>query len=94
MVVLAVVGALVLAPVVPWMLAVPGLYTVALISAGLALFIQGPSPCTLFAAPAIGVMHMSWGIGFLATLLTRRARSQPRAAASVAERKQFQVPGT
>jgi len=94
MVVLAIVGALVLAPVVPWMIAVPGLYTVALISAGLALFVQDPSPCTLFAAPAIGVMHISWGIGFLATLLTKGAHSQPRAAASVAEQKPFQVPGT
>lgn len=91
-IVLAIAGALMLALAIPWALVVPGLYLIALILVTLALFAEAPSPCTLFAAPAMGVMHVSWGIGFLTTLLTRRARPQPGAAASVTERQQIRVP--
>lgn len=57
------------------LLAVPALYAAALVVATLALLRRHPSPCTLAAAPALAVMHVAWGTGFLVAMA--RGRPEP-----------------
>lgn len=90
-VVVATVAAVLLAPVLPWVLAVPGLYALALLAATLALFARARSACALFAAPAMATMHFAWGWGFL-DAVAHRPRSHARQ--SVADGKPTELSGT
>ena len=63
--VVAIMLALIIAPVEPAALLVPAVYLGLVVIATLALFRHQPSRCTLIALPALVVMHMAWGFGFL-----------------------------
>ena len=62
--VLAVILSLLAAPIRAEFLLVPLAYLALISGATLTLFLRKPSPCTLFAAPAIATMHLAWGCGF------------------------------
>ena len=66
-------GAVLLAPAAPWLLAIPGLYVAVLAGASVALALRHRSACALWAGPALFAMHMWWGAGFAWQTLTRRA---------------------
>ena len=59
------VGAILIAPVIPIALWIPTLYLLALISASLFIMVKQKSLCGVYAGVALGVMHMSWGAGFV-----------------------------
>jgi succinoglycan biosynthesis protein ExoA len=62
---LAVMACLILAPVWPWMLVYPLAYIGALCAVSAWLAFRHRSVCGLFCGLAAGIMHMSWGAGFL-----------------------------
>lgn len=64
-----IVLAMLIAPVAPAALLIPAAYIGLAAVATLALFRYQPSRCTLIALPALVVMHMAWGLGFLVELL-------------------------
>lgn len=89
---IAILGSLLLAPVLPWLLAVPALYAALLVGTAFALVRQTGRSCALFAAPATATMHLAWGIGFLACVLDRTERrrfslSQPKPSECVSARQ-------
>ncbi len=65
-------GCLLLAPVQPLFLLIPVSYAGAVALGSIGLAIRSKSRCALFAAPAAIVMHLAWGTGFIATLLSAR----------------------
>lgn len=68
-VLIAITLAVLVAPVAPFALLVPGIYLGSLAVAVLGLFRSQPDRCTLIALPALLVMHMAWGSGFLVELV-------------------------
>ena len=68
LVVLAVAGSLLAAPLEPWFLAVPALYLAALVAIGSAMAIRARDRCLLAAPAALAAMHLAWGAGFLVTV--------------------------
>ena len=65
--------ALVLSPLVPWLLAWPILYILALVAVSGVATVKMASACGLWAGPALFIMHNAWGLGFLQTMLFGRA---------------------
>lgn len=63
--VIAIGIAAMVAPFTPAALLVPAAYLALLVIAALTLFRYQPDRCTLIALPALLVMHMTWGLGFL-----------------------------
>lgn len=88
-IVVAVTSSVLITAVTWWALAVPALYVVALGMVAVGLFAKARSVCTLFAAPAMAMMHIAWGIGFLTKLIG--TRPQPRRVQSVAARQPNKV---
>lgn len=66
---------LLLAPLLPQLLLIPILYLALMFGAGLGLAIIKKSVCALWAGPALLIMHMSWGGGFLFQVLKQRGRA-------------------
>lgn len=66
---LGVAGGLLLALVWPWGALVPALYFAAILTLTARIFAKAPSRCSLAAAPAMAIMHLCWGAGFLLALL-------------------------
>ena len=75
------VGALVLAPVLPALLAVPLLYALLCLGWAAALAAHAGDPWVLAAGPAAMIMHLSWGAGFLWSALRREKAPGPAAVA-------------
>ena len=74
--VLAVIFSLFLLPWIPLLALVPLSYLTLLVAVSTAFAFLKGSLCGLWTGPALGAMHMSWGLGFLAGLTkfgTRRA---------------------
>lgn len=74
--VLAVIFSLLLLPLLPLLALVPASYLSLLVAVSTAFAISKGSLCGLWTGPALGAMHMSWGLGFLVGLAkfgTRRA---------------------
>ncbi len=69
MILLASVGALVLAPLAPAVLAIPMLYAVACIGYGAAEAVRQRDGWLLATGPAAMIMHLGWGSGFLRACL-------------------------
>lgn len=65
-------ASLLLAAFQPLLLLIPLLYAAALAAGAIGLAYRSASRCALFAAPAAAAMHLAWGAGFVATLLTAR----------------------
>lgn len=70
----ALIGAALIAPVLPIALAYPAFYLGVLIAAALWLSVRHRSACALLAAPAAAIMHMSWAAGFLVQLVRSASR--------------------
>jgi succinoglycan biosynthesis protein ExoA len=70
---LALAGALAIAPLLPWALAAPALYVGALASASVFVALREKSLCGLGAGLALGAMHTAWAFGFLGETLTGTA---------------------
>lgn len=68
------VAGLVLAPVWPVTLLVPGLYALLCLGWGVMLAVRGGDPWLAGAGPAAMTMHMAWGFGFLRSLLKNRGQ--------------------
>lgn len=66
------VGGLLLAPLSPWFLAVPGAYAAACAVWALAAAAKARDPALLGIAPAAIAVHLGWGAGFLSTLARSR----------------------
>lgn len=80
MLVMGLAASILLSPLYPILLMLPGAYLLGLLASTLMLLRQYPSFCTLFALPAAATMHIAWGTGFWATLLsggTRPVQSSP-----------------
>ncbi|MBB4152246.1 succinoglycan biosynthesis protein ExoA [Sphingomonas jinjuensis] len=58
----------------PWLLLPAALYAGAVAFVAIGLAVKLRSGCALGAAPAIAVMHVAWGIGFLRMLASSAAR--------------------
>jgi hypothetical protein len=69
LVVLVSLLALLMAPLTPWVLLLPVAYLALLSGTALLLALRHRSPCALWAAPALLVMHLAWGSGFLIRLI-------------------------
>lgn len=67
----AVVGGLLLAPLTPWALLLPSGYLLLGLIVGALLARQLSDPAALAAPVALAAMHLSWGAGFLRGLLSR-----------------------
>jgi succinoglycan biosynthesis protein ExoA len=67
-----IVAALLLAPLAPWLLALPVAYLAALLVGAGALAKRHHSATAWLAAPAAATMHFAWASGFLLGLLTCR----------------------
>ncbi|MEL7040204.1 MAG: glycosyltransferase [Pseudomonadota bacterium] len=78
---IAILAALAIAPVSPMALIVPLGYFGVLAAASFAMLLKHRSLCGLLAGIALGVMHMSWALGFLShkigIMLTRGRRAGP-----------------
>ena len=61
-------------PLAPLGLAYPVVYLAGVGIAGTLIAVQHRSVCGLAAAPALAIMHTSWGIGFLVETLSRKPR--------------------
>jgi len=77
------VAALILSLVTPWALLIPTAYLAILTAYGSGLAICRRSACLLLAAPALAVMHISWGAGFIHRLLFGRSKTRARYDAAV-----------
>ncbi|WP_380872508.1 succinoglycan biosynthesis protein exoa [Sphingomonas sp. DBB INV C78] len=75
--------ALILALFTPWALLIPAAYLAILTVYGTALAIRRRSACLLLAAPALTVMHIAWGAGFIHRLLLGRPKAKVRYGAAV-----------
>ena len=65
---LAVLGngaALLLSPLLPWLLLIPLAYLAVLAATVAQLLLRHRAPCALWAGPALAAMHHAWGAGFL-----------------------------
>lgn len=74
---LAVLGngaALLLSPVLPWLLLIPLAYLAVLAATVLHLLMRHRSVCALWAGPALAAMHHAWGAGFLVQMARERMR--------------------
>lgn len=69
LILLAVAGGLVLAPFAPWLLVLPGLYALLLLAIGVQSTLRARDPAILAAPVALAAMHLSWGAGFLRTII-------------------------
>jgi succinoglycan biosynthesis protein ExoA len=77
-------AALVAAPALPALLFVPAAYVAGLSTAALSLLPRNPHWSTLLAAPAMGVMHSAWGIGFIRQAIkTAFDKRKPRPSVSL-----------
>ncbi|QXQ07592.1 glycosyltransferase family 2 protein [Sphingosinicellaceae bacterium] len=72
--VIALASAILLSPLLPALLLLPLAYVMALSVATFMLWRKSPSVCTLLALPAAATMHIAWGTGFCAALLSTSAR--------------------
>ncbi len=72
MTLIACILGLLLTPLTPWALILPGGYLAALAAASVAVAVKKRSICGLFAGPASAIMHMSWSAGLLRQLLRGR----------------------
>lgn len=87
-------GSLVLSPFVPALLVVPAGYLAALGAVAAGLAYRGRDRCALAAAPAMAVMHLTWGLSFAATVLKRAVfRGSPPAERGPAERTEVRYGG-
>jgi succinoglycan biosynthesis protein ExoA len=68
--------ALMAAPALPILLLIPTAYIAGLSAAALTLLPRNPHWSTLLAAPAMGIMHCAWGIGFIAQAISTVPRLQ------------------
>lgn len=59
----------------------PLAYAAGCVLAALFLALREQSACVLLAAPALVAMHLGWGLGFLATIISPAARRRPYAPA-------------
>lgn len=75
-------AALVLAMVTPWALMLPGAYLAVLAAYGLGIAVRHSSAVFLLATPALAVMHIGWGLGFIHRLLFEHPRTGYRYAAA------------
>ena len=64
-----------LAPVAPVTLLLPGVYFGALTASGVALAIEHGSLWVLLAIPAFATMHFAWGAGFLRRMMSGNRRN-------------------
>lgn len=77
-------AALLLAPWWPLLLAWPAAYALSLLLTSLVLAWRHRALCGLLAGPAAGLMHVAWGLGFLAAWLRApQRRWQPLPASAV-----------
>ena len=79
------VGGIALSPVVPLALAAPAAYLLGCVAWGLVDAVRARETCRVASGIAAVVMHMSWALGFLATLLpalASPAREQRQAPVS------------
>ncbi len=67
---------LLLAPLTPATLLLPGAYFAALTASGVALAIEHGSLSMLLAIPALATMHFAWGAGFLRRILAGSGRAE------------------
>lgn len=82
---LALCGALAIAPLVPWALAAPALYVGALGAASVVVAIRERSWCGFGSGLALGAMHTAWAFGFLGETLTGQPARAYEGAASQME---------
>jgi len=61
-------------PWLPWLLAWPGAYVLALLAGSLSIAWRRRSACGLLAGPVAGVMHVAWAWGFALGMLTLREK--------------------
>lgn len=73
----AVLGGLLLAPLTPWALLIPGAYLLLGLAVGALLAWQLSDLAALAAPVALAAMHLSWGAGFLRGLLSREKFTGP-----------------
>lgn len=66
---LAVILGIALLPVAPWFALFPASYLILLIGVSAAFAISKTSLCGLWTGPALGAMHMAWGLGYLVNLV-------------------------
>lgn len=85
--VMAMAAALLLAFFTPWTLLLPAVYLAILMVYGCVLAGRRRSACLLLAAPALAVMHFSWGAGFIHRLLSGRGKSEKRPGITVHHKK-------
>ena len=72
--VLGLAGSILLSPLLPWLLLLPVAYLLALAIATTSLVLQQRQVCTLLALPAAATMHIAWGTGFVAAMLSSGTR--------------------
>ena len=76
-------AAFTLSVISPWALLLPAAYLAILTAYGIGLAIRRNSACLLLAAPALAVMHVAWGAGFIHRLLKRRPMGAVRRDATL-----------
>lgn len=79
----AIVAALILALISPWALLLPAAYLAILTVYGISIAIRRNTACLILAAPALLVMHVGWGAGFLHRLMQRRPHAEIRCDAAL-----------
>ncbi len=72
--VLGLIGSFIAASQNALWLGVPGLYAVGLVTAAVWMAIRRRDAALLLLAPALAVMHIAWGLGFLSVLAWRPTR--------------------
>ena len=71
LILVAVTGGVLLAPLSPFTLLIPAGYLAGVVSATALLLLRARDACVVGALVAIPTMHLSWAVGFLSTLLPR-----------------------
>lgn len=71
--VIAIAGALALAPITPWPLVWPAAYLLLLCAVSLSAAAAWRNASGLWAGVALGLMHNGWGLGFLRTMASPAA---------------------
>ncbi len=61
----------------------PGAYLLLLVMVSLSISVSKRSACGLAAGPALGIMHLSWGLGFLLRLARGRPVPPPESTKTV-----------
>ena len=69
---------LLIAPIVPLSITVPGTYIMLIVLVSAYFMVMKKTMCGIWAGPAMAAMHLSWGAGFLAQLLRIVSSKQVR----------------